>query len=133
MALWIIAYGAVQASAPKLLKARDKTDAEIVRLAVLWVGTLALIPAALALASAAASWPVSRAPTQPQGRSKIGLCHSQSTSKTCVGQTRALLIVTVVRRPAPQFGVEPSQPINMSSGNHSPLEGELSPLESSAV
>ncbi|NRB35352.1 MAG: organoarsenical effux MFS transporter ArsJ [Rhodobacteraceae bacterium] len=57
MALWIIAYGAVQASAPKLLKARDKTDAEIVRLAVLWVGTLALIPAALALAAWIAGQP----------------------------------------------------------------------------
>ena len=57
MALWIIAYGAVQASAPKLLKARDKTDAEIVRLAVLRVGTLALIPAALALAAWIAGQP----------------------------------------------------------------------------
>ncbi|MBT8457651.1 MAG: organoarsenical effux MFS transporter ArsJ [Alphaproteobacteria bacterium] len=50
MALWIIGYGVVQAAAPKLLAARAKSDDEIVRLAMLWVGALALIPAGLALA-----------------------------------------------------------------------------------
>ena len=57
MALWIIAYGAVQASAPRLLGAKDKPLAEIVRLAVVWVGALALIPAALSLASLVAGAP----------------------------------------------------------------------------
>jgi MFS transporter, APGE family, 1-arseno-3-phosphoglycerate exporter len=50
MALWIIAYGAVQAAAPKLLKGAAHSTDEITRLAVVWVGLLALVPAALALA-----------------------------------------------------------------------------------
>jgi hypothetical protein len=49
MALWIIAYGAVQAWAPKLLNAAQRETQEIVHLAVLWVGGLTLIPAGLAL------------------------------------------------------------------------------------
>lgn len=49
MALWIIGYGAVQAAAPKLLDARDKSLAQIIGLARVWVGALALIPAALAI------------------------------------------------------------------------------------
>lgn len=49
MALWIIGYGAVQAAAPKLLDARDKSLGQIIGLARFWVGVLALIPAALAL------------------------------------------------------------------------------------
>jgi MFS family permease len=48
MALWIIGYGAVQAMAPRLLRAETKPVAEIVALARIWVGLLALIPAALA-------------------------------------------------------------------------------------
>jgi len=48
MAVWIIGYGAVQAWAPKLLRAGAKSVAQIARLAMLWVGGLALIPAALA-------------------------------------------------------------------------------------
>ncbi|MEX0286069.1 MAG: organoarsenical effux MFS transporter ArsJ [Paracoccaceae bacterium] len=48
MALWIIGYGAVQAFAPRILRARDKDDAQISHLAVLWVGALAVIPAVLA-------------------------------------------------------------------------------------
>ena len=51
MAVWIILYGAIQAMAPKLLKAREKSAREIVALAPLWVGLLALIPLALALAA----------------------------------------------------------------------------------
>lgn len=49
MALWIIAYGAVQAFAPKLLKGAQRSDGDITRLAIAWVGGLTLIPAALAL------------------------------------------------------------------------------------
>jgi hypothetical protein len=55
MALWVIAYGAVQATTPKLLKAAQKTDSQIVRDAVFWVGLLALIPAFMAVAVAGAS------------------------------------------------------------------------------
>lgn len=50
MALWIIGYGAVQAFAPKLLKGATRSTEEIIRLAVVWVGGLTLIPAALAAA-----------------------------------------------------------------------------------
>ncbi|MHC0052708.1 organoarsenical effux MFS transporter ArsJ [Actibacterium sp. D379-3] len=53
MALWIIAYGAVQAWAPKLLGAKDKSLQAITGLAARWVGLLTLIPFALA---AAALW-----------------------------------------------------------------------------
>jgi hypothetical protein len=51
MALWIIGYGAVQASAPKLLKGAAHSIEETTRLAVLWVGALTLIPALLAAAA----------------------------------------------------------------------------------
>lgn len=54
MAGWIIFYGVVQASAPKLLRAKDKGVAEAVGMARFWVGLLALIPAALAVAAFAA-------------------------------------------------------------------------------
>src|SRR3546814_6793585 len=54
MAVWIIGYGVVQAFAPRLLRARDKSVAEIVGLARLWVGVLTLIPAMLAAAAWAA-------------------------------------------------------------------------------
>ncbi|MEM9638565.1 MAG: organoarsenical effux MFS transporter ArsJ [Pseudomonadota bacterium] len=49
MALWIILYGAVQATAPKLLKARSRAEADIIRDARIWVAALVGIPAALAL------------------------------------------------------------------------------------
>jgi hypothetical protein len=51
MAAWIIAYGAVQASAPRLLGAKDKPLAEIVRMAATWVAILTVIPLALAAAA----------------------------------------------------------------------------------
>ncbi len=51
MALWIILYGAVQASAPKLLRAAAKSETEIIREARFWVGTLVLVPLALTLAA----------------------------------------------------------------------------------
>ncbi|MCI4662224.1 MAG: organoarsenical effux MFS transporter ArsJ [Neomegalonema sp.] len=57
MALWIIGYGAVQALAPQVLKAKGKPVAEIVRLAVLWVALLASIPAVLAIAAALSDGP----------------------------------------------------------------------------
>jgi len=50
MALWIIAYGAVQAAAPRLLDAKGKPEAEIIAKAIRWAGYLVPIPFALALA-----------------------------------------------------------------------------------
>ena len=57
MAAWIIGYGAVQAAAPRILRAREKGLAETVGLARAWVGALTAIPAALALAAWAADGP----------------------------------------------------------------------------
>ncbi|MBX2855250.1 MAG: organoarsenical effux MFS transporter ArsJ [Rhodobacteraceae bacterium] len=57
MAAWIIGYGAVQAAAPRILRAREKPLAEIVELARLWVGLLTLIPATLAAAAYMAGGP----------------------------------------------------------------------------
>ena len=49
MAIWVILYGAVQASAPKLLRARQKSESQIVGEARFWVGSLFFVPFALAL------------------------------------------------------------------------------------
>ena len=54
MAGWIIFYGVIQASAPKLLKDKNKSVSDTVGLARFWVGLLTLIPAVLALAAFAA-------------------------------------------------------------------------------
>jgi len=54
MALWIIAYGAVQAIAPRLLGGKGRPEAEITRKAILWSGLLVPIPFLLALAAWAA-------------------------------------------------------------------------------
>lgn len=51
MALWIIAYGAVQSTAPKLLAAKGKPEAEIVAKAIGWAAWLVPIPFALAFAA----------------------------------------------------------------------------------
>ncbi len=48
LALWIIAYGAVQALAPRILGIRDQPEAVAVRKAVLWAGLLVPIPFLLA-------------------------------------------------------------------------------------
>ncbi|QYK43328.1 MAG: organoarsenical effux MFS transporter ArsJ [Paracoccaceae bacterium] len=53
MAAWIIAYGAVQAAAPRILSG----TADLARAAALWVGILAAIPAILALAAVLAAGP----------------------------------------------------------------------------
>ncbi|MEM1040268.1 MAG: organoarsenical effux MFS transporter ArsJ [Pseudomonadota bacterium] len=50
MAAWIILYGFVQANAPRLLRAKDRSEAQIVDSARFWVGTLFVVPALLALA-----------------------------------------------------------------------------------
>ena len=57
LALWIIAYGAVQAFAPRLLRAKHQTDAETTRKAILWAGLLVPIPFLLAAATWAAGQP----------------------------------------------------------------------------
>ncbi|MGQ0567058.1 MAG: organoarsenical effux MFS transporter ArsJ [Gemmobacter sp.] len=57
MALWIIAYGAVQALAPRLLGGRKQPEAETTRKAVLWAGLLVPIPFALAAAALVAGGP----------------------------------------------------------------------------
>jgi len=57
MALWIILYGAVQASAPRLLRARTRNEAQLVGAARNWAWALAAVPAALTVAAWAASGP----------------------------------------------------------------------------
>ncbi|WP_281256781.1 organoarsenical effux MFS transporter ArsJ [Tabrizicola aquatica] len=57
LALWIIAYGAVQALAPRLLGARSQPEAETTRKAILWAGLLVPIPFLLAVAAWAADGP----------------------------------------------------------------------------
>lgn len=60
MAVWIIAYGAVQAAAPRLLGGRSLSEAEARRKAILWAGALVPIPLTLAgaalLAGGATGW-----------------------------------------------------------------------------
>jgi len=50
MALWIIAYGAVQAFAPKFLGGPNQSEQAITAKAIFWAGLLVPIPFALALA-----------------------------------------------------------------------------------
>jgi hypothetical protein len=57
MAVWIIAYGAVQAAAPRLLRAATASEGAIVGRAIFWSAVLVPIPFALALAVLAAGDP----------------------------------------------------------------------------
>jgi MFS family permease len=57
LALWIIAYGAVQAAAPRLLGAREQSESDITRKAIFWAGLLVPIPVLLAGAALAAQEP----------------------------------------------------------------------------
>lgn len=57
MALWIIAYGAVQAFAPQLLGGKTQSEGAITRKAILWAGLLVPIPFLLAAAAALAGGP----------------------------------------------------------------------------
>lgn len=57
LALWIIAYGAVQALAPRILGARSRPECDIVESAILWAGRLVPIPFVLAAAALLAGGP----------------------------------------------------------------------------
>ena len=60
MAVWIILYGAVQAAAPRLLRAADRPEGTLIAAARGWALALLAVPAALAaaawLAGAPAGW-----------------------------------------------------------------------------
>nr|WP_280922548.1 organoarsenical effux MFS transporter ArsJ [Ruegeria sp. HKCCSP346] len=47
MAVWIILYGAVQANAPRILRASDRTEGDLIRAARSWAAILFCVPAAL--------------------------------------------------------------------------------------
>ena len=51
LALWIIAYGAVQAFAPRLLGSKTQSETDTVRKAVFWAGLLVPIPFLLSAAA----------------------------------------------------------------------------------
>lgn len=57
LALWIIGYGAVQALAPRILRAKGKTAAEVTSKAIFWAGLLVPIPLVLAGAAWTAGAP----------------------------------------------------------------------------
>ncbi len=57
MALWIMFYGAVQAAAPRLLRARGRPEADLIRAARAWAVMLMIVPAALTLATVVADAP----------------------------------------------------------------------------
>ncbi len=57
LALWIIAYGAVQAFAPRLLGGKGQPDEETTRKAIFWAGLLVPIPFLLAVAAWASQGP----------------------------------------------------------------------------
>lgn len=53
MAIWVILYGAVQASAPGLLRAAKRSEPALIASARGWAGALAVVPAILTLAALA--------------------------------------------------------------------------------
>ncbi len=57
MAVWIILYGAVQAGAPRLLQARSRPEAELIRAARSWALVLLAVPVGLTLAAIMADGP----------------------------------------------------------------------------
>ena len=57
MAGWIILYGAVQASTPRILRAVTRSESDLIHAARNWAAMLFLIPAALTLAAFAAPEP----------------------------------------------------------------------------
>ena len=59
MAVWVILYGLVQTSAPRLLRAASRPESELIRAARSWAWLLAAIPAALTAAALALETPQS--------------------------------------------------------------------------
>lgn len=57
MAVWVILYGLVQTSAPRLLRAASRPESELIRAARSWAWLLAAIPAALTIAAMALETP----------------------------------------------------------------------------
>ena len=57
MALWVILYGLVQANAPRILQAQDRSEADLIAAARTWAWGLALVPVMLTLAAIAAGEP----------------------------------------------------------------------------
>lgn len=57
MALWIILYGAVQAAAPRVLRAASRPEAALVKAARGWAWALAAVPAALTTAALVSTEP----------------------------------------------------------------------------
>ncbi|WP_226898490.1 organoarsenical effux MFS transporter ArsJ [Mangrovicoccus algicola] len=57
MAVWVILYGAVQAGAPRILRAASRPEAALIRAARGWALALFAIPAALCVAVALSSGP----------------------------------------------------------------------------
>ncbi|KIC39071.1 MFS transporter permease [Ruegeria sp. ANG-R] len=57
MAVWVILYGAVQASAPKILHASDRSEGDLIRAARSWAAALFCVPAALTAAVFVSSGP----------------------------------------------------------------------------
>ena len=57
MAVWVILYGAVQASAPKILHAAERSESDLIQAARNWAATLFCVPAALTLAVLLSSGP----------------------------------------------------------------------------
>lgn len=57
MALWIIFYGAVQATAPRLLRSKARTQAQLTSTARQWAWALTAVPAVLTAAASMASEP----------------------------------------------------------------------------
>ena len=57
MAVWVILYGFVQASAPRILRASSRSESDLVYAAKGWAWTLTAIPAALTIAALASNGP----------------------------------------------------------------------------
>lgn len=57
MAVWTILYGIVQASAPKILRAKERSEGDLIRSTRHWAWGLSIIPAGLSVAAFAQSSP----------------------------------------------------------------------------
>ncbi len=57
IAFWIILYGVIQANAPKILRASDRSEGDLIRAARSWAAMLFCVPAALTLAVLLSSGP----------------------------------------------------------------------------